>query len=468
MKKAISLKAITSLALSFILAFSVLTAFVSAADAMSQIETINYYGDFENGISGDLTANGNPQIFRFFKFNSELSSEQAYRGNYSLKSVAADTDPFFLFDVNLEANTSYAVSINVPSAEKTSSARFELSGAASGSRQGVIFDANRWTECTYAFTTAAAAQYRVVLKGFEKGKTYYFDCLSFKKLTDENTAVAYKTDFGEEDTAEWTSNTATHFTSDTSLSGEKSLMIAAQSEIAQYSAGYTVIPVAKNTDYVLHFYGKRASNDGSALINVLDEASGSLIGGSRFINGAVKGYDENGSAVFEHTEWGLNEMTFNSGNNCYIKLIFSVNGAAAYADDIYLAKKAGSYKSENEAYGTVSGTPKTLCFGEEFTLTAAPNNGYSFAGWYDGQNKLITLARKYEGVITDDEEFIAKFFLTGDLNEDDEVDTRDIALLRKVLIGVANSNRADVNGNGKINITDLISLKKVLAAANGK
>lgn len=468
MKKALSLKAITSLALSFILAFSVLTVFVSAADAMSQIDTINYYGDFEHGISGDLTASGNPQIFRFFKFNSELSSEQAYRGNYSLKSVAADTDPFFLFDINLEANTSYAVSINVLSAEKTSSAFFELSGKAGGSRKGVIFDTGRWTECTYAFTTAAAGQYRVVLKGFEKGKTYYFDCLSLKKLTDENTAVAYKTDFEDDDTAKWTSNTATRFTSDTSLSGGKSLMIAPQSEIAQYSAGYTVIPVAKNTDYVLHFYGKRGSNDGAALVNVLDEASGSFIGGSRFINGAVKGYDENGGAIFEHTEWGLNEMTFNSGNNCFIKLIFSVNGAAAYVDDIYLAKKAGSYKSDNEAYGTVYSTPKTLCFDEEFTLTAAPNKGYSFEGWFDGQNNLISRTQEYKGIITADEEFIAKFFLTGDINGDEALNTLDISLLKKVLMGAANSDYADVNGDGKINITDLISLKKVLAAANGK
>ncbi|MEE0929208.1 MAG: dockerin type I repeat-containing protein [Acutalibacteraceae bacterium] len=51
--------------------------------------------------------------------------------------------------------------------------------------------------------------------------------------------------------------------------------------------------------------------------------------------------------------------------------------------------------------------------------------------------------------------------LPGDLNADGTVDSKDATLLRKMLIGSEKvTSAADVNGDGKTNICDLVALQK--------
>ena len=55
----------------------------------------------------------------------------------------------------------------------------------------------------------------------------------------------------------------------------------------------------------------------------------------------------------------------------------------------------------------------------------------------------------------------------GDINTDGAFDSRDILALQKYLLtgdgtDIKDRNAADVDGNGKINISDLISLKSKL------
>ena len=76
------------------------------------------------------------------------------------------------------------------------------------------------------------------------------------------------------------------------------------------------------------------------------------------------------------------------------------------------------------------------------------SNGY-LAGGSVGQKGLVDTAESYT--------------LKGDLNEDGSVDNADRVILRKKLIGSdsgdTNKNAADVNGDGYINICDLVAIE---------
>lgn len=55
-------------------------------------------------------------------------------------------------------------------------------------------------------------------------------------------------------------------------------------------------------------------------------------------------------------------------------------------------------------------------------------------------------------------------YLNGDLDGDGTVASSDLALLRKTLLGISSGNRRyDVNGNGVIDIVDLVRIKKIAA-----
>ena len=201
MLKGLRRKQTGALIMSVILFISIcfVAAVPSAVSAeMTPIEKINYFGDFEHGISGDLTANGNPQVFRFFKFKSELSTDKAYGGEHSLKTVPEADDAFFLFDLDLESNTAYDFSTFVYSEEGVENGLFELrlDGALKGSKDKITIDAEKWGEMSYSFKTGAAGKYRLALKGFKKDKIYYFDNIRLVKNT-EMTPIEKINHFGD-------------------------------------------------------------------------------------------------------------------------------------------------------------------------------------------------------------------------------------------------------------------------------
>ena len=55
--------------------------------------------------------------------------------------------------------------------------------------------------------------------------------------------------------------------------------------------------------------------------------------------------------------------------------------------------------------------------------------------------------------------------LYGDINWDEEVNSKDLTRLMKILSGESlDAYRADLNGDGKINSKDIVCLLKFLAA----
>lgn len=289
----------------------------------------------------------------------------------------------------------------------------------------------------------------------------------FTPIENPNVIEFVNPGFESDDLSEWSSSTPFEIITTDKHSGEQALRVKANGEVAQWTNSYKGFYVEPNTDYVVHFYGKRESVDESyTLVHIMDK-SNNKIKGDIGVNGLITGYDSEGKTIFDHSQWGLNEIKFNSGNHNYIRLGFQVSKGASYIDDIYIAHKVGTYSSENTEYGTVKGTAPTLCYGEEFTITAEPKDGYVFAGWYNSANELVSGNAVYTNTLTSNESYVAKFaentVIKGDVNGDGNVDATDLTVLRKVLLGIETSDNANVNGDKNVDILDYIALKKLLA-----
>lgn len=102
------------------------------------------------------------------------------------------------------------------------------------------------------------------------------------------------------------------------------------------------------------------------------------------------------------------------------------------------------------------------------TLTALPDEGHAFTGWsgdISGSDTTVTVTLKQAMSI--EASFGEKKSTEGDINTDGAFDSHDILALQKYLLtgdetDIKDRNAADADGNGKINISDLISLKSKL------
>ncbi len=71
--------------------------------------------------------------------------------------------------------------------------------------------------------------------------------------------------------------------------------------------------------------------------------------------------------------------------------------------------------SEDDNKGTVSGSIGSIAFNSQVSLTATPKLGYSFEGWYDGQNKVSDSASYTFDMPAKDYALVAKF-VVGSFN----------------------------------------------------
>ena len=116
------------------------------------------------------------------------------------------------------------------------------------------------------------------------------------------------------------------------------------------------------------------------------------------------------------------------------------------------------------------------------SLTATPNTGFTFLGWYDGSmlmsDKLsfsfnmpdsdLTLVARFEYNPTnpaepesDGSQTNVQTTPTGDANSDGVVNVTDAVYLINVCLGLtegANMTKCDVNGDGAVNVTDAVAI----------
>lgn len=118
-------------------------------------------------------------------------------------------------------------------------------------------------------------------------------------------------------------------------------------------------------------------------------------------------------------------------------------------------------------YAQWSSTTET----EELTLPTPLRSGYRFLGWAREQDAASGFTGSFtpEGDLTlyaiweEDPDF-----LPGDANGDGNVDVLDLVRLRKSLAGnqvQLNASCADLNGDGEVTILDLVRLRKLLVGA---
>ena len=109
--------------------------------------------------------------------------------------------------------------------------------------------------------------------------------------------------------------------------------------------------------------------------------------------------------------------------------------------------------------------------GTVITLPTTSKAGALFCGW-KAENKLYGAGDKY--TINSDVEFEAVYIYYGDLNGTGEgVKADDISIMRKILLGYSNIDTAvnadiagDIDTNGKIDLVDLIRIKKMSAGVD--
>ncbi len=126
--------------------------------------------------------------------------------------------------------------------------------------------------------------------------------------------------------------------------------------------------------------------------------------------------------------------------------------------------------------GTVTGAGEYE-FGASVTLTATPADGYVFEGWYEN-GELVSSSKVLTFTAQADRQLTAKFaaevveFIYGDANGDGEINMDDVILLRKYITkfdydtntsGENVEAGADANGDGKINMKDVILLRQYIA-----
>lgn len=102
--------------------------------------------------------------------------------------------------------------------------------------------------------------------------------------------------------------------------------------------------------------------------------------------------------------------------------------------------------------------------GEKITLKA-----------YDKENdKTIRIAESYDfasqgaiGLPSNAETLTQVKYTLGDVNDDGRINVTDVIAVRRLIAGITNPSfireAADVNGDGRVNITDVISIRRIIA-----
>lgn len=127
--------------------------------------------------------------------------------------------------------------------------------------------------------------------------------------------------------------------------------------------------------------------------------------------------------------------------------------------------------------------------GAKLSIKATPATGYQFTGWYDATgtqlstsqtlsytmpSKAITLTARFNYSPSDPKEPTGSQdnidnsgMMQGDVNGDGEVNVTDLVPMVNMILGITASNAAaDVNGDGEVNVTDLVPLVNLILKVN--
>ncbi len=196
---------------------------------------------------------------------------------------------------------------------------------------------------------------------------------NLKALTNENQWFS-ATDNG----ATWPKATVS---SEQSYSGSQSAKLS-----CMYNACYRKISgLQQNTDYILqyHYYLPAYTEENVCAMRTVSVLSCTDSVDYRGKTGRIAGIDYAAPESAGTAAWKADTLSFNSGENTEVYLLFGYNahassGLSLYVDALGLYKVSDCKPAYRAEYGTV--TPALN--GNSLTLTAASAEGCGFRGWY--------------------------------------------------------------------------------------
>lgn len=103
--------------------------------------------------------------------------------------------------------------------------------------------------------------------------------------------------------------------------------------------------------------------------------------------------------------------------------------------------------------GTVSGLPEEVRYGEEVTLTAAPDAGYAFEGWYLNGTRIKDADAKYTFTAAEDTSYEARFTPTADNTVTFSVNDETMGTITATANGTPITSGDSLTGGQKIVFT---------------
>lgn len=227
----------------------------------------------------------------------------------------------------------------------------------------------------------------------------------------------------------------------------------------------------KNDAAIIRPYGNQSSSvyiENTNITANLNNSSGAIFGGQSGYYYITDSYVKAKSGGWDTTDGSGSWLTTNSA-----KLI--LNGETTvlgyYNGAVYDFRNA-SVSAERDANGNVVLT-------KTGTGTAAANTNYIIK--YSTDNSTYTeYTAPLENISADTTLYVAIYYtgtsyhstpasltvpekILGDVNGDKVVDANDLAIIRQCIIGTASNSAADINGDGNIDICDLVMAVKNLS-----
>lgn len=298
----------------------------------------------------------------------------------------------------------------------------------------------------------------------------------FKKNVSNDIKIDFESDINKKD-CNSLAGTA-EITSETSFSGNRSLKLASNSNRANLNINFNNVTLKAGENYKITFKYKSALKAWGYLYNSGDSKLG--------IDFKVS------------EEWQSVEKIVYCASNCdYLNFGTVAPDNVLYIDDLEIKKIYNvTVVSNNEAFGKVSLVGQNFTYGDTAKLSAIGSSGYALADYTYENGKVLSDNPNYEFVVYDDIKITAVFerrcdsdkhrfylselkkesksyicedcgysYIVNDVNGDKKIDICDFTLEELIVNGKSNyynAFSADCNEDGKIDETDLETLRKVL------
>ncbi|MEE0807823.1 MAG: carbohydrate binding domain-containing protein [Acutalibacteraceae bacterium] len=434
---------------------------LTAKFAPAKVDGIVENGSFEVNHDNGWTTN---YANEFTVVNAaDEAPAKAIDGEKILKVTAAGQWHSINQNVTLEKNKEYIISFWY---YRHNSGYISLKFGNSTADNGVVKESwlnnetkNKWVYKRWVINTKDDTTLKMILCAFEG--TAYIDDIRIVE-TDAIGNIIENGDMSNVGKAlnAWDNYDANCFSYDAEAEGyigNGALKIVGDgNETNWFNAGYE-LNVKANTQYKIAFWAKNTSASTKMIYKITDTSGKNILDSDKYTNGLDT----------DETEWGYNQISFNTGNLTTIRLIFvERSNGTTYIDDIYLGEVIETdVTTSDKTFGTVSADKGFVGKDDEVTYTATATAGGKFLGWRVGDSEELVQGETYTYKGFEALKLTAVFEAAlGNVNGDKVIDANDMSALRDSILGNADYNAlGDMNANATNDIRDLVALYKTIS-----